>query len=270
VLIQKRQVQGPYTFAAQMLLNPAGDTSMGFKREWLAYMDGQPHASGQAVYMVVDPAHSKKKGSDYSVFAVIGIGRDGVYRLLDMVRDRLNLTEKAHTLIELWGRWRPIRVGYERVGMQSDTQHIRQEQHRQSISFPLIELGANTPKVDRIRKLVPLFEQGKFLLPRYLNRTGYDGKTTDLIRALVEEEYVTFPYGGHDDMLDCIAMVLHPHLNARAMGGGYGESSGWVRPSVQGLSLPNRRRGGQSSQTMPGGQYRGTDGGIYRKIGWRD
>jgi predicted phage terminase large subunit-like protein len=243
VLVQKRQAQGPYVFAAQLLLNPAGDTSMGFQRSWLAYMEGTPHAAGLNVYLVVDPAHSKKKGSDYTVMCVIGVGRDGVYRLLDMVRDRLNLTEKAQTLIELWGRWRPIRVGYERIGMQSDTQHIRQEQHRQSISFPIIELGATTPKVDRIRKLVPLFEQGKLLLPRYLHRTGYDGKTVDLIRALVEEEYVTFPYGGHDDMLDCIAMILHPDLNARAMGGGFGGSGGgWSRPEVQGRTLGLRRR----------------------------
>ena len=65
VLIQKRQAQGPYVFAAQLLLNPAGDTSMGFRREWLAYMEDTPHAKGLSVYLIVDPAHSKKKGSDY-------------------------------------------------------------------------------------------------------------------------------------------------------------------------------------------------------------
>ena len=56
VLVQKRQAQGPYVFAAQLLLNPAGDTSMGFRREWLRYIEGPPHASGLNVYLLVDAA----------------------------------------------------------------------------------------------------------------------------------------------------------------------------------------------------------------------
>jgi predicted phage terminase large subunit-like protein len=215
VLRQKRQVQGPYVFAAQMFLNPAGDTSMGFRREWLSYIEGQPHARGLNIYLVVDPAHSKKKGSDYTVMAVIGIGADGVYRLLDMIRDRLNLTERTDALFELWGRWHPLKTGYERYGLQSDLEHIRREQHHRNFVFPIVELGGSTPKVDRIRKLVPLFEQGKFLLPHSLHRTQYDGKTVDLIRALVEEEYVTFPAGAHDDALDCIARILDPDMKAK-------------------------------------------------------
>jgi|KBSSwiStaDraftv2_1062776.scaffolds.fasta_scaffold03470_6 predicted phage terminase large subunit-like protein len=215
VLIQKRQAQGPYVFAAQLLLNPAGDTSMGFRREWLGWIEGTPHAKGLSVYLVVDPAHSKKKGSDYTVICAIGVGHDGVYRLLDMIRDRLNLTERTEALFEMWGRWCPIRTGYERYGLQSDLEHIRREQHLRNISFPIVELGGSTPKVDRIRRLVPLFEQGKFLIPRRLHRTQHDGETVDLIRALVEEEFVTFPYGSHDDALDCMARILDPDMKAK-------------------------------------------------------
>jgi len=202
-------------FAAQLLLNPAGDTSMGFRREWLGWIEGTPHAKGLSVYLVVDPAHSKKKGSDYTVICAIGVGHDGVYRLLDMIRDRLNLTERTEALFEMWGRWCPIRTGYERYGLQSDLEHIRREQHLRNISFPIVELGGSTPKVDRIRRLVPLFEQGKFLIPRRLHRTQHDGETVDLIRALVEEEFVTFPYGSHDDALDCMARILDPDMKAK-------------------------------------------------------
>jgi hypothetical protein len=114
-----------------------------------------------------------------------------------------------------YARWRPKRVGYERYGLQSDLEHIRREQHLRNVSFPITELGGSTPKVDRIRKLVPLFEGGQFLLPYSLHRTQYDGKTVDLIRALVEEEYVTFPHGAHDDMLDAMARICDPDLKAR-------------------------------------------------------
>jgi predicted phage terminase large subunit-like protein len=167
------------------------------------------------VYLLCDPAHSKKKGSDYTVMMVVGIGSDGVYRLLDMIRDRLNLTERIAALFELWGRWRPKRTAYERYGLQADIEAIKREQHERNIVFPITELGGSTPKVDRIRRLVVPFEGGRILLPYSLHRTGYDGKTVDLIRAFVEEEFVTFPAGAHDDMLDCLARILDPDLKAR-------------------------------------------------------
>jgi phage terminase large subunit-like protein len=214
-LAAKRRAQGPYTFAAQMLLDPAGDRSMGFRREWLQYMDGSPHASGLNVYVLVDAASSKKASADWTAMCVVGVGSDGCYRLLDMVRDRLNLTERVSTLFDLVARWKPIKVGYERYGMMGDVEAIRREQHATNTHFSLVELGGSTPKVDRIRKLVPLFEQGKVLIPRLLHRTIYDGTTVDLIRAFVEEEYTAFPVARHDDMLDCFARILDPDLRAK-------------------------------------------------------
>jgi len=215
VLRLKRQVQGPYVFAAQMLLNPSGDTSMGFKREWLRYIDGSPHGTGLNIYILVDAASSKKASADWTAMAVIGVGSDGVYRVLDMVRDRLNLTERTAALFDLVKRWRPISVGFEKYGLMGDTEHIRREQNLTNFDFRVIELGGSTPKVDRIRRLVPLFENGKVLLPRSMHRTLYDKTTVDLVRVFVEEEYCAFPVGRHDDMLDCIARILDPELKVR-------------------------------------------------------
>jgi hypothetical protein len=99
--------------------------------------------------------------------------------------------------------------------LQSDLEHIRRERHTRNIVFPIVELGGSTPKVDRIRRPVPLFEQGKFLIPRSLHRTLYDKTTVDLIRAFVEEEYCAFPVARHDDMLDCLARILDDDLRVR-------------------------------------------------------
>jgi hypothetical protein len=73
-LIKRRREQGPWVFSCQMLLKPQGDTSQGFKREWIRYAEGEPHAAGLNVYITVDPAHSKKRSSDYTVMACIGVG----------------------------------------------------------------------------------------------------------------------------------------------------------------------------------------------------
>jgi Mg2+/Co2+ transporter CorC len=56
-------------------------------------------------------------------------------------------------------------------------------------------------EVDMIRRLMPLFEQSRIILPRSRMRTLYDKTTVDLIDAFVEEEYAAFPVSEHDDSL---------------------------------------------------------------------
>jgi phage terminase large subunit-like protein len=214
-LIKRRKEQGPWVFSCQMLLKPQGDTSQGFRRDWVRYMEGQPHAAGLNVYITVDPAHSKKRSSDYTVMACIGVGGDGTYRLLDILRDRLNLTERAQALFDLVKKWSPLRVGYERYGLQADVEHIKREQHLSNVDFRIVELGGSMSKVDRIRRLIPLFEQGKFILPRTRWRTLSDKTSVDLIDALVEGELMAFPVSGHDDMMDAISRILDEDLRVK-------------------------------------------------------
>jgi hypothetical protein len=56
-------------------------------------------------------------------------------------------------------------------------------------------------EVDMIRRLMPLFEQSRIILPRSRMRTLYDKTTVNLIDAFVEEEYPAFPVSEHDDSL---------------------------------------------------------------------
>jgi predicted phage terminase large subunit-like protein len=263
-LIEKRKEQGPWVFSCQMLLRPQGDTSSGFRREWLRYMDGQPHGRGLNVYITVDPAHSKKKGSDFTVMAVLGVGGDGTYRLLDIIRDRLNLTERTQALFNLVAKWRPIKVGYERYGLQADIEHIKREQHRENVDFRIVELGGTMSKVDRIRRLIPLFEQGKVLLPHGRNYTGYDGKTHDLIEVLVEQELLQFPVSTHDDMLDAISRVLDDDMKVRraqvVAAGGWHGATPQVRMSP-GFMAQNRHYKGITGIRQPNHMIAGADGG---------
>jgi hypothetical protein len=119
-LADKRRVQGPYTFHTQMLLNPKGDETQGFKREWIAWLQGRIHSDSLNRIIVVDPASEKKRSSDWTCMWVVGLGKDKNYIVLDCVRDRLNLSERADTLFALHEKWQPIAVGYERYGLQAD------------------------------------------------------------------------------------------------------------------------------------------------------
>jgi predicted phage terminase large subunit-like protein len=218
-LAAKRRDMGPYIFGCQMLQNPKADAVMGFKEEWLRFAEISgpesriPHA-GMNLYLLCDPAGSKKQGSDYTVMAVIGLGRDRNYYLIDALRDRLNLTERAAALLSLHRLYLPLGVGYERYGMQADIEHIQAEQERQGYRFPIIELGGPMPKPDRIRRLIPLFEQGRFYLPRRLLFTDSEGRTRDFTQEFIREEYLAFPVAGHDDMLDCVARITEADLSA--------------------------------------------------------
>lgn len=212
-LADKRRDMGPYIFGCQMLQNPKADETQGFKREWLKYADaGEGH--GMNKYILVDPASEKKKGSDYTVMWVIGLGQDENYYHLEVIRDRLSLTQRADTLIKLHRKWKPNGVGYEKYGMQADIEHIKAEQNRLNYRFDIVELGGQTPKADRIKRLVPKFEQGKVYLKYNEFKTNYEGKTEDLVDVFINNEYLAFPVPLHDDMLDAMARILDEDLGA--------------------------------------------------------
>jgi phage terminase large subunit-like protein len=214
-LAKKRRVQGQYTFGTQMLLNPKGDSAEGFQRAWLAYSKGEPHGRGMNKYIIVDPANSKKKGSDWTTMGVIGLGADRKYVLLDLIRDRLNLGERTKALLTLHEKWLPLGVGYEEYGLQSDIQHIEHIQNEQNYRFKITPLGGSMAKVDRIKRLIPIFEQGNFYLPVSIFRTIYDKTTVNLIDVFIEEEYVAFPVATHDDMLDMLARILDEDMEVK-------------------------------------------------------
>lgn len=210
-LREKRRDMGPYTFACQMLQNPKADEAQGFREDWLRYWLKDPGA-GTTKYLLVDAANSKRPGSDYTSAWVVGLGQDKNYYVLDIVRDRLNLTERGKLVMRLHRKWKPQEVRYERYGLMADVQFIQHLQEQENYRFAITEVGGATPKNDRIRRLIPLFEQGRVYLPTHLHLTDYEGKTRDMVRAFIDDEYKAFPVSAHDDMLDALARIAEPEL----------------------------------------------------------
>ena len=213
-LSKKYVAQGAYIFSCQMLLNPVADSMQNFQFDWLKYYGGwdKKRMVGN-IYIMCDPANSKKKTSDYTVFMVVAAVSDGNYYVVDIVRDRLNLKERTSTLFSLVSQYRPVLVGYEQYGMQSDIEHIQEKMQQLNYRFHIKELGGKTAKNDRIGKLVPDFENSKIYLPFELRKKNYEGKIQDLIDIFVNEEYLTFPTPEHDDMLDCLARIKDDAMN---------------------------------------------------------
>jgi phage terminase large subunit-like protein len=206
-LADKRRDMGPYVFGCQMLQNPTADQTQGFKREWLKFYKGSLDHRQMVKLMLVDPANAKKEQSDYTSIWVLGFCPDRKVRVLDIVRDRLNLTERTSAVFALHRAYQPEQVGYERYGKDADIEHIQSEMDRRQYVFNITELGGPMSKPDRIRRLIPWFEKGDILLPERFMRANYEGRMEDLTHVFVEDEYTAFPVAAHDDMLDALARM---------------------------------------------------------------
>ena len=211
-LIEKRRDMGPYTFACQIMLDPKADDTQGFKREWLCHYHDAKKGAGLNKYILVDPASSRKASADYTSMWVVGLGGDENMYVFDIVRDRLSLTERADRLMQLHRKWRPREVRYEQYGLQADIEHIKDRMERENYRFTIKEVAGRVAKADRIKRLVPIFEQKRMWLPDALYVTNREGRSENLVEVFIEQEYLAFPVGAHDDMLDALARIAEPEM----------------------------------------------------------
>jgi len=214
-LEKKRKLMGEYIFSCQLLLNPTASSLQNFKEAWLKYYGGWSRAYTGNIYIIVDPANSKKKSSDYTVMFVVAACDDQNYYIVDMIRDRMNLKERTEALFKLVKQYINkgfVHVGYEQYGMQADIEHIREKQDQLNYHFTIRELGGKMAKVDRIGKLVPDFEASKIYIPRQIMKVNYEGRMQNLVDIFIKEEYLTFPTPQHDDMLDALARIKDDEL----------------------------------------------------------
>lgn len=206
-----RKAIGPWDFTSlyqQRTVAPDGEV---FKAHWFdahQYKNVEPQILNK--YILVDPANSKKKRSDYTAMMVIGLGEDKNVYVLDMVRDKLSLTERAETLFRLHKKWKPVRsVIYEQYGAQADGTYLREKMDLLNYRFHMQIVAGHLSKEERVRRLVPYFENGRILFPRHCwYRTQYEEQDLDLVKVFRNEEYLTFPSGLHDDMLDALSRFL--------------------------------------------------------------
>lgn len=216
--IQERA--GQFDFAAQMRGKPVMASDRVFSPEWLQDMGNKPEdeAAGKNVYMFCDTARqtNEKLDPDYTVFAVIALGDDKNYYVLDLRRDRWNLREFGDNFFDLAKKWHPKTVFFEQVGANRDMEHLRMEmQNRRWRGTRLAALPVeNLPKTTRIERLMNSMSTFRWYFPKRFNyRSRNDAR--DNYQAFLDDEYLVWnpaTKSEHDDMLDTLAMVLNPRL----------------------------------------------------------
>ena len=198
---------------------PRPDVGGEFRRAWLRHYKAKP-TRGLNTYILVDPAGEKKKGSDRTGMWLIGAAEDQNIYVLDAVRKRMSLTERADQIFA-WHRsmrqagMPPQVVLYEKYGMQADIEHLLDRMEREQYRFRVEAVGGSLKKEDRIRRLVPWFEQGRIWLPESLHKTDEQGDMRDVIADFIEEEYAPFPVSKWFDAIDALSRL--EDLNAMGL-----------------------------------------------------
>jgi predicted phage terminase large subunit-like protein len=201
----------PRTWSALFQQKPRPGEGAEFKNEWVQRFIMAPKRVNKII--LVDPSSGKRTDrGDYTSMWVVALAADRNAYVVDGIRDRLNLTQRITALMDLHRKHKPLQTRYEQYGLQADIEAVKVVQEQEQYRFKITEVGGGTRKEDRIRRLIPWFENGRMYLPHTLPYRDVTGKEHDLIKEFLEQEYAAFPVARHDDQLDSLARLDEPSL----------------------------------------------------------
>jgi len=228
--------------ACQMLQNPLAGTQRWFNPDDLQAYEARPETL--MVYLMVDPARSKKKSSANTAMAVVGIGSDAGKYLLDGFDHKMNLLERWVNLRDLWRKWLTapgvigVKVGYERFGAIADMDYFEERirvENVQGLTIEELEWPADGDgsKDDRVQRLLPDIRGHAFHLPyepkdsepdlsekqRRMIQAGYEYRIAKPIIRRNENgelynladrfrmQVAYYPFTGLKDLIDAVSRI---------------------------------------------------------------
>ena len=237
----KVKTQGEATIACQMLQDPLSGQQRMFNIEDLQYYEVRPDVLN--VYILVDPARSKKKGSAKTGIVVLGLDYAMNKFVLDGFNHQMDLRERWERTSMLYHKWvrtngvRNVYVGYEAFGAQADLDYFAEQMRHpnEGGSFNIIELAwprdGEGGKVDRVQRLGPDLRAHKLFVPyptedgaltalqRRLANSGQSYRIARTIRrktatgdvydvgADLRLQMHFFPFGGRVDLVDALSRI---------------------------------------------------------------
>ena len=237
----KVRAQGEATISCQMLQNPLAGQQRMFNVEDLRTYEVRPEIMN--VYVLVDPARSKKKDSAKTAIAVVGVDYAMNKYLLDGYNHKMDLRERWVRTAQMYHKWKrasgvqSCKVGYEAFGAQADLDYFEEQMrkpdeggffHIEELMWPRDSEGSKT---DRVQRLSPDFRAKKFFLPydtddknltstqRRFKNTGYEFRIARPIRRQDESKQIYdlskdlrmqvhfFPFGSKKDLVDAVSRI---------------------------------------------------------------
>ena len=198
---------GEREWNAQYQQSPSPDEGAFFKREWVqSYSDRARLLEKQplSVYLSSDWALTDDDG-DYTVHAVIGVNPAGHWFLLDLWRAQVNALEATEAWLAMVEQWKPLVAFDEQIAITKGIGPFRSKLMQERgvhCRTEMVSLGgmnkltrASHTAAHHAASVQGRFQQGMIHFP---SGAPY---TADLI-----DELLAFPYGKHDDMVDCFTL----------------------------------------------------------------
>ena len=157
------------------------------------------------LYTGVDPASSLSKHADYFVVMTLAVDtKDNIY-IVGKIRVRMSPDKQPQTLIDTFLKYSPLQkmrietIAYQEM-LRATVSALCKEKN---IYIPGLETGVKprNSKSERLLSLVPMMARGKFF---------FREEDSD-----VQQEFLAYPRGKHDDCLDAIWTALYKHLPCR-------------------------------------------------------
>jgi hypothetical protein len=224
----------------QMLQNPLGGKERMFDIQDLQTYELRPGTL--SVYVMCDPARSKKRGSAKTAIVVIGVDHGMNKYLLDGFNHRMDLKERWEHFSLMYKRWtrmpgvQNVRMGYESFGAQADMDYF--EEQMKKAGQPRFEIvllewphDGEGSKIDRVQRLGPDLRSHKLYIPHHTDpksmtrnqrqavaegltyrlaqpiiRKCEEGKKYDLSEEFKMQLHY-FPYGGFKDLVDAASRI---------------------------------------------------------------
>ena len=232
--------------ACQYMQNPLSGQQRMFDITMLQTYEVRPETL--AVYIMCDPARSKKKDSDNTAIVVVGVDYALNKYVLDGMNHKMDLKERWENYAMLYMKWvvapgvQMVKAGYESFGAQADLDYFQEQMKLPDRPrFDIHELAwprdGEGSKTDRVQRLVPDMKSSKLFLPyltdmnnltkmqRQMIASGYDYRISKQIKRkdengqpydLTEQTKMQlhyFPFG-KKDLADALSRIYDMEVRA--------------------------------------------------------
>lgn len=214
-LLSMKERMGSLAFNSQYQCDPSGYAGTVFNPEDLMFYDPErdllPIWGDLDFVMSVDPNVTENPESDNTaiVTAAVDRRRSQIF-ILDIYAKPLGFTNQVKKITE-YGRRRQVSVGdlrfdseirISKIGVEAVAYQRSLQQTGYMLGLPVVEVQqGNKNKEVRIVGVQPHFENGRLRLPNpdKISLPWYDA---------FYKEYVSFPKGRRDDMLDAVEILV--------------------------------------------------------------
>lgn len=199
-----KSMLGNRIFSAMYQQEPNSKESQRFNLNNIKYFHNEEQeiinnckVTDNAMFIIVDPAFTDNKNSDFTAIAVCGKNSNEDLFVYEIIRMKILAGEHEKFLIDLASQYNIRQFGVEVFGGQSFI-----ADQLKSHNFDVQEFVAKQNKIERASKLGSLFYNGKVYFKSKSNWIN------DLIIELDE-----FPRGRYDDQVDVMAYAALFDIN---------------------------------------------------------